>query len=211
MNRTRRIDPKTFGIGFPRGCLPLQETNASETQPDCRTVFTVATAFLSSFSPSFVGIVAFLRFFVWLCINLVMREQTLIPGFAALCCFVNLTLGRMPIFTRRPRASAFQMISARLSENGNMVTFALDTSLDTLQPREKDGSEGVAASWSGFCARSLLSCWQLHWSPLNTGLFLSTGNNYLPLSTPLQPFRLLTTAPVSIFPCLASKFRNRSF
>ena len=28
---------------------------------------------------------------------------------------------------------------------------------------------------------------------------------------PLEPFRLLTTAPVTIFLCLASMFRNRSF
>ena len=49
--------------------------------------------------------------------------------------------------------------------------------------------------------------------PLNIGLFLSTGHIYLflPPSTPLNPFRFLTTASVSIFPCLASKFRNRSF
>ena len=37
--------------------------------------------------------------------------------------------------------------------------------LDTRRPRDKDGSEGVAALWSGFCARSLLSCRKLHWSP----------------------------------------------
>ena len=36
----------------------------------------------------------------------------------------------------------------------------------------------------------------------NTGLFLST---------PINPFRFLTTAPDSIVPRLASKFRNRSF
>ena len=34
----------------------------------------------------------------------------------------------MPIFTRRSRASTLQIISARLSENGTLVTFALDTS-----------------------------------------------------------------------------------
>ena len=37
--------------------------------------------------------------------------------------------------------------------------------LDILRPRDKDGSEGVAALCSGFCARSLLSCQKLHWSP----------------------------------------------
>ena len=35
-----------------------------------------------------------------------------------------------------------------------------------------------------------------HCSKPNTGLFLSTGNRYLfPPSTPINPFRLLTTAP----------------
>ena len=49
--------------------------------------------------------------------------------------------------------------------------------------------------------------------PSNTGLFLSTGNIYIPLppSTPIGPFRLFSIAPVSIFLCVASKFRNRSF
>ena len=40
-------------IGFPRNCFPLWETNASEsceTQPNCGTLFTIATAFLSSLS-----------------------------------------------------------------------------------------------------------------------------------------------------------------
>ena len=41
--------------------------------------------------------------------------------------------------------------------------------LDTLRPRDAVGSEGVAALWSGFCARSLHSCRKLqrshceHW------------------------------------------------
>ena len=43
----------------------------------------------------------------------------------------------------------------------------------------------------------------------NTGLFLSTGNKYLFLLQ--QSFRLFITAPDEILPCLASKFRNRSF
>ena len=35
----------------------------------------------------------------------------------------------MPIFTRRSRAGTIQIISARLSKNGPLVTFASDTSL----------------------------------------------------------------------------------
>ena len=77
---------------------------------------------------SLVGTVAFLWLFVWLFINLVMREQTLIPSFTSRFCFVEVTFGRMPIFTRRSRASTSQIISALLSKNGTMVTFASDTS-----------------------------------------------------------------------------------
>ena len=42
--------------------------------------------------------------------------------------FVKLTFRRMTIFTRRSRASTFQIVSARLSKNDTRITFALDTS-----------------------------------------------------------------------------------
>ena len=80
-----------------------------------------------------------------------MREQTLIPGFASRFCFVELTLGRMPRFTKRSRASTFQVMSARLSENGTMKLLPrILLFLDTLQRRVIDGSEGVAAFGFGF-------------------------------------------------------------
>ena len=78
--------------------------------------------------------------------------------------------------------------------------------LDTLRPREKDGSEGVAPVCSGFCVGSWVSGLLA-----NTGLFLSTGNKYLLPLTPISQFRFFITAPESIFSGLASKFRNRSF
>ena len=77
--------------------------------------------------PSFVGIVAFFRLFVWLFIKLI-------------CTVIE----EMAPWLLAPRILLF---------------------LDTLRPREKDGSEGVVALWSGFCARSSLSCRKLHWSP----------------------------------------------
>ena len=43
--------------------------------------------------------------------------------------------------------------------------------LDTLRPRDIGGSEGVAAFGVGFCARSLLSCQKLHWSPFGRWSF----------------------------------------
>ena len=60
---------------------------STDTQPNCDTFSTIASAFLSSFTPLLVGIVAFLWFFVWLFINLMMREHTLIPGFPSRFCF----------------------------------------------------------------------------------------------------------------------------
>ena len=123
--------PSLFCIGFPRAVSSLRN--------HCLRVLRDATQlwynFYNSHSilvvvfSSFVGIVVSLELSVWLFISLMMREQTLVPGFAARFCFVKLTLGRMPTFTGRSHASTFQIISARLSENGTMVTFALDTSL----------------------------------------------------------------------------------
>ena len=74
-NRTFRIDSKTFSIGFPRDCFPLWETNASEsceTQPNCGTTFTEATAFSVVDFSSFWRTVAFRCLFIWLFTDLVM-------------------------------------------------------------------------------------------------------------------------------------------
>ena len=83
--------------------------------------------------------------------------------------------------------------------------------LDALLPRVIDGSEDGTALGVAF-ARSLLSCRKLHWSPFEHWTFSFHWQHIpSPLSTPLKTFRLLTTAPVPIFQCLAWKFRNRSF
>ena len=83
--------------------------------------------------------------------------------------------------------------------------------LDTPRPRVIDGSESAAAFGVGFRARSLLSCRKLHWFPFeHWPFFFPLVTSTFPPSTPPIPFRLLTTAPVSNVPCLASKFRNRS-
>ena len=127
-------------------CLPLWETNTSEsceTQPNWGTIFAMATACLSSLSFLLWESQPFFGFFVWLLINLMMREQTLIPGFTSRFSFVELTLGWMPTFTRRSRASTFRKIAAQLSENGTMVTFASDTSF----PRH------TSTSWYGWLRR----------------------------------------------------------
>ena len=66
--------------------------------------------------------------FIWLFINIVMRKQTLVSSLTTLFIYIDLALGRMPIFSRLSRTGTSQMISARLSKNAPTVTFALDTS-----------------------------------------------------------------------------------
>ena len=48
----------------------------------------------------FVGIVAVLGLFAWLFINLMMREQTLITGFAPRFCIEKLTLGMWEMYCK---------------------------------------------------------------------------------------------------------------
>ena len=140
-----------------------------------------------------------------------MREQTLVSSLTTRFTFVELTLGRMPIFTRRSRAGTCQIISARLSKKGPMVTSASDSSL----PRH------TSTSWYGWlrrCGGSVF--WFLvydHHSrggnctglPSNTGLFLST---YLfLLERRLIPFRFFDrcswfNSPVSSVKISSSKF-----
>ena len=145
-----------------------------------------------------------------------MRKQTLVSSLTNRFCFVELTLGWMPIFTRRSSASTFQIISARLSKDDTRITFASDTSFtrhtSTSWHQELGRCGGFVVCFFFFFARSLLSCGKLHRSPFEHWPF-SFHWWHIPFtpSTPLNPLRFLTTAPDSIFPCLASKFRNRSF
>ena len=72
--------------------------------------------------------------------------------------------------------------------------------------------EGVAAVCSGFCAQSWVSWRKLQRSCCEHCPFSFHWYQIpFPPSTPMIPFRLFTTAPDSILPCLASKFRKRSF
>ena len=126
---------------------------------------------------SFVGKVAFLWFFVWLFVNLIMREQTLIPGFAARFCFVKLTLGRMQIFTRRSRARTFSNSICTDVEEWHHGYFCLgyffsSTHFDL-------GTRMAQKVWRHgglvFCARSSLSCRKLRWSPFEHWTFSFHG------------------------------------
>ena len=105
------------------------DSDSCETQPNCGTVFTTAAAFLSSLPLRFWDVVALLWLFICLFINLVMRKKTLVSCLTTRFIFMELALGRMPLFTRRSRTSTSQIRPARLSKNEPMVTFASDTSL----------------------------------------------------------------------------------
>ena len=63
-----------------------------------------------------------------------------------------------------------------------------------------------------FCARSWVTWRKLQRSPCKHWPFSFHWYQIpFPPSTPMIPFRFFTTAADSIFPCLASKFRKRSF
>ena len=138
VNRTLWIGSKTFCIGLLRlftlrnECIWIlwYTTQLWYTSHNSHRILVVA---FSSFWD-----VALFRFFIWLFINLVMRKQTLVSSLTTCFIFIELALGRMPLFTRRSRAGTFQIISARLSKNDTMVIFASDTSLPphTLRPRD---------------------------------------------------------------------------
>ena len=131
MNRSLRIGPKTcLHRVSPElsASLRIQRLRVLRDATHLRSnVHNSCSIFVVAFS-SFLGVVALLRLFIRLFVNLVMREQTLVPGFTTRFCLVELTIGTMPIFTRRSRAITFQILSAHLSKNGTVVTFASDTS-----------------------------------------------------------------------------------
>ena len=119
--------------------------------PNVIHFFTIATAFLSSLSFFFGWMLFFFRLFIWLFINLVMRNwhsggcqhsqdfrvQVLFKKYLHGCRSMD------PWFLL-PRILVF---------------------LDTLRPRDTVGSGGVAAVCSGFCARSWVSWRKLSRSP----------------------------------------------
>ena len=177
--------PRLFASGFSRTVLPLWETNASEsceTQPNGWYNFHNGHSILVVAFSSFVGIVAFLWLFVWLFINLVMREQTL--AYPLLCnpflfCQID----------TREDANLHKVIACKyLSNNiGRVVEewhhgyfclgyFFSPTHFDLVtRMAQKVWRHCVLFfahdrySHAGNCI-GLLS---------NTGLFLSTGNKYL--------------------------------
>ena len=127
--------------------------------------------------------------------------------------FKDFTLGRMPILTRWYRTSTFQIVSARLSKNSASLTSASGASffstyfylVSLMAQRVERLSVSVLVHDHPLMLETALVSLrtQAFFFPLVTYTSSSFNTN--------KPFRLLTTGPVSMFPCLASKFLNRSF
>ena len=160
--------------------------------------------------------VALSTLLIWMFINLVMRKQTLVPSFTSLFSFVvKLTLERMPLFTRRSRAKYPSNNICTVVEDWHHGCFCLghfspSTHLDLVIRLAQLRKRGSVCS--GFCARSWVSWRKLHQSPCEHWPFpFQWWQISFPPSPPTDPFRLFTTAADSMFQCLASKFRYRSF
>ena len=199
---------------FPRHFLPW-ETIASEccdTQPNCDTQFTTATAFLSSLYP-FLGSVFFFCFF-WLFINRVMRKQTLVSSLRTRFTFYRIGI--------RSDANIHNAFACRyLSNNictvveewthGNFCLgyFSSSTHNDLvirLDQRVWRQCVLVFVHDLGFVTETASVS-------LQTLAFFSTSNRYqFLLQRRLIPFDSWPLVLIQFsHACMASKFRNRSF
>ena len=110
-----------------------------------------------------------------------MREQTLIPGFATRFCFVLLTLGWMPMFTKRSVQVPFKIICTFVGERHHgyfcLGYFFSSTHFD-LVIRLAQKARGGSAFWFLGTIVTLLPETALVLLS-NTGLLLSTGNKYI--------------------------------
>ena len=159
--------PRLRCMGFPRDFLSW-ETSVSEscdTQPNCDTLFTIATAFLSSLS-----------LFGWSC----SFSAFYLVGHQPCNAETDTYLQRYNPFhfcsiDTRADANIHKTFTCKYLSN-NICTVVEEWNiwlllprillfLDTLRPRDKVGSESVAAVCSGFCARSWASWRELHRSP----------------------------------------------
>ena len=183
VNRILRIGSKTFCIGFPRDCLPLWETSSSEsceTEPICGTIFTIATALLSSLSLLLWKWSPFFGFLFGCSSTLWRGNKHSSPASQRVSVLVNWQSGGCQYSQDvRVQVPLKQYLHGCRRMAPWLLLPRIHRFLNTLRPRDSVSSESVAASGPGFCARALLSCPKLLWSPFAYWLFLSTGDRYL--------------------------------
>ena len=174
----------------------------------CDTLNTIATPFLSSLSLHF-GLLLLLLLFIWLFIYFVMRKQTRVSWLTTFF-FTKLALGIHKAFACWYASNNNHTdVKEWTHDYSCLEYFSSSTHFHLVK--------GLARNLWRLCVLIFAhglgyrggNCHDLL---ANTGLFFPLVTDFLsPPSTPIIPFRLFTTAPDSIFPCLASKFRNRSF
>ena len=108
-----------FASGSPEpfASLRIQQLRVLRDKIHLRYNFHNSHCILVVAFSAILGMVVFFRLSIWCFVNIVV-----------LFVFIELTFGRVPILTRRSRASTSQIVSTRLSKNNARITFALDTS-----------------------------------------------------------------------------------
>ena len=204
-NSSCRSGSKTFRIGLLQLYASLTSSDSESARRNSIVVqFTTAGAFLSLLSFLF-WIGSSFRTFFWLFINLVMRKNTLVSSLTQPFHFCRIgTRADATISRRRSRTNTSQIICTGRRMDPWLLCLGYFSLPRQLRPRDTVGSESVAAVCSGFSARSWFSCLRLHLSPCeHCPFFFPLVTDTFPPSTPIDPCRLLITAPNSILPCLA--------
>ena len=163
------MGPETFCIGFPLGLFASLRIQSLRVLRDT-TYFEIQMSqqplhFCRRF-PFFFGNGRSCSAFVRLFVSLMMREQTLIPCFTSQFVFERINIREMPTLKAISCKNLSNSICTVVEEwiPGLLLPLIL-LFLDTLRPRVIDRSEECGGIWCRFCARSLLSCQKLHWSP----------------------------------------------
>ena len=165
VNRTRRMVPKLLGP-FLEIAADSGGSAFCDTQLNCHTLFTTATALLS---PSFFGF-------------LLGWPSTCLCGKRALCAecttrfkLVELTCGTMPILTSWFSASVFQEVFTRLSIELPRLVSTSDVSFSRRTSTSCFGSwwlRGWLGFWCRFCT-IITRMPETTWASLRTVPFFS--------------------------------------
>ena len=190
----------------------LRMFESCEAQHNCGTIFRVATAFLSSLSLPLWNCSLSLAF----CSVVHQHNDAGTNTYTRLCSPILLCKIDTWEDANTHKAIACKHLSNNICtvvEEWHHVTFCLGYFFSSTH---FDLVSLMAQKVWRHCG--LLLCTIVTLMPETALVSFRTLAFFFPLatstfssSTPISPIRFLTTAPVPILPCLASKFRNRSF